>query len=80
MRGQFRTPLKVIRLFDEREQVLRREVLDELQAQWRNRSSAQIEKLLSDVHKAGLITITPGREWASIDSCISNGTMGSSHA
>lgn len=63
--GQFRAPLKVIRLFDERESILRREVLDELTAEWRNRSQREIERLLTDLHRAGLITITPGREWAS---------------
>jgi len=63
--GQFRVPLKVIRLFDERESILRREVLDELTAEWRNKSQREIERLLTDLHKAGLITITPGREWAS---------------
>jgi hypothetical protein len=63
--GQFRVPLKVIRLFDERESILRREVLDELTAEWRNKSQREIERLLTDLHKVGLITITPGREWAS---------------
>jgi hypothetical protein len=65
VRGQFRAPLKVIRLFDERESILRREVLDELRAQWRSRSESDIEKLLIDMHKAGLVTISRGREWAS---------------
>jgi hypothetical protein len=48
-----------------RESILRREVLDELTAEWRNKSQREIERLLTDLHKAGLITITPGREWAS---------------
>jgi hypothetical protein len=65
VRGQFRAPLKVIRLFDERESILRREVLDQLQATWRNKKANDIERLLSDMHHAGLITITRGREWAS---------------
>jgi hypothetical protein len=65
VRGQFRAPLKVIRLFDERESILRRDVLDQLQATWRNKKANDIERLLSDMHHAGLITITRGREWAS---------------
>ncbi len=64
-RGQFRTPLRVIRLFDERESILRREVMDQLSAEWRSRPQNEIERLLTDMHKAGLITISPGREWAS---------------
>ncbi len=64
-RGQFRSPLKVIRTFDERETILRRELIDQLQAQWTTKSVRDIEKLLSDMHRAGLITISPGREWAS---------------
>lgn len=60
--GQFRTPLSVIRLFDERESILRREVLDELS---RTKPIKKVEKLLTDLHRAGLITISPGREWAS---------------
>jgi hypothetical protein len=64
-RGQFRTPLKVIRQFDEREEILRRELIDELQSEWRNKPAKEIKDLLSDMHKAGLITITAGREWAS---------------
>lgn len=64
-RGQFRTPLKVIRQFDEREEILRRELIDELQSEWKGKSAKDIEKLLADMHKAGLITVTPGREWAS---------------
>ena len=62
--GQFRRPLKVIRLFDERESILRREVLYELAAQGYI-SPRDAEKLLADMHGAGLLTITPGREWAS---------------
>lgn len=62
---QFRIPLKVIRLFDERESILRREVVDQLVSEWKGKSQKNIEKLLGDMHKAGLITITPGREWAS---------------
>jgi hypothetical protein len=65
VKGQFRAPLKVIRLFDERDSILRREVIDELQSQWRNKKLRDIEYLLADLHKAGLITITRGREWAS---------------
>jgi len=63
--GQFRVPLKVIRVFDEREQMLRRELVDQLQAEWRSKPLKDIEKLLADMHKGGLITITRGREWAS---------------
>jgi hypothetical protein len=63
--GQFRQPLKVIRLFDEREAILRREVLDELRGTWPGKKVSEIEKLIGDMHAAGLITITPGREWAS---------------
>jgi hypothetical protein len=63
--GQFRVPLKVIRLFDERESILRREVLDELHSSWGNKKLTEIEDLVADMHKAGLITITRGREWAS---------------
>jgi hypothetical protein len=62
--GQFRMPLKIIRLFDERESILRREVLDELEAEWR-KPQREIERRLTDLHRAGLITISPGREWAS---------------
>lgn len=65
VKGQFRGPLKVIRMFDERDSILRRELVDELAAEWKGRSEKQIEALLKDMHKAGLITITPGREWAS---------------
>ena len=64
-RGQFRRPLKIIRMFDERESILRREVLDQLQSEWHGRRYSDIERLLGDMHKAGLITITRGREWAS---------------
>lgn len=64
-RGQFRTPLKVLRLFDERETMLRREVLDQLGSHWSRKRRSDIEELLGDMHKAGLITITAGREWAS---------------
>ena len=63
--GQFRAPLKVIRVFDERESILRRELLDQLQSEWRSKPLKDIEKLLADMHKSGLITITRGREWAS---------------
>ncbi len=65
VRGQFRRPLKVIRLFDERERILRREVLDLLGAQLPHVAPADLEDLVADLHQAGLITITPGREWAS---------------
>ena len=63
--GQFRVPLKVIRLFDEVDSMLRREVLDQLGTFWKNKKPAAIEALISDLHKFGLITITSGREWAS---------------
>jgi hypothetical protein len=65
VRGQFRTPLKVIRMFDERESMLRRELINQLQSEWRSRSAADIERLIRDMHEAGLLTITSGREWAS---------------
>ena len=63
--GQFRTPLKVIRLFDEKESILRREAVDELRSAWPNKKESEVNSLLSDMHKSGLITISPGREWAS---------------
>src|SRR6267154_5039 len=65
VKGQFRVPLRVIRLFDERKRILRREALDQLQSGPSGMSAVKSERLLSDMHKAGLITITPGREWAS---------------
>jgi hypothetical protein len=64
-RGQYRAPLKVIRLFDAREAILRREAIDQLQSEWNGKTVKDIEKLLTDMHNAGLITMTPGREWAS---------------
>lgn len=65
VKGQFRTPLKVIHLFDEKETILRREVIDQLVSSSPIKKEKKIEALLSDMHKAGLITISPGREWAS---------------
>ena len=65
VKGQFRTPLKVIRLFDEKETILRREVIDQLVSSSPQKKEKDVEVLLSDMHKAGLITITAGREWAS---------------
>jgi hypothetical protein len=64
-RAQYRTPLKVIRLLDERESILRRELVDELAEAWPRKPEGQIEALLKDMHKAALLTITRGREWAS---------------
>jgi hypothetical protein len=63
--GSYRAPLKVIRLFDERETILRRETIDELKSEWKGKKDSDIEKLISDMHDAGLITISRGREWAS---------------
>jgi hypothetical protein len=65
VRGQFRVPLKVIRLFDERDSILRRELIDLLRASWRNGSVTQVEAILSDLHRGGLMTISGGRERAS---------------
>ena len=65
VKGQFRTPLKVIRLLDERESMLRRELVDLLQADWRSKPENEISELIRDLHDAGLITVTKGREWAS---------------
>lgn len=65
VKGQFRTPLKVIRMFDERDTMLRRELVDLLQAEWRSKSIDDINYWIRDLHNAGLITVTKGREWAS---------------
>jgi len=65
VKGQFRTPLKVIRMFDERDSMLRRELVDQLQVAWPGKPEKKISELVRDLHDAGLITVTKGREWAS---------------
>ena len=62
--GEIASYNKIIRKFDEREEILRREPVDEL-ASDSARTTALIERRLKQMHDGGLITITPGREWAS---------------
>ena len=57
--------LRIIRKFDQREEILRRELVDELLVESSARNEQSIDARLKQLHKGGLITISRGREWAS---------------
>ncbi len=56
---------RIIRKFDGREEILRRELVDELVSDSTRATEQEVDQRLKRLHDAGLITITRGREWAS---------------
>ena len=58
--GSIRGFLKILRKFDEREELLRRELLDELRTEPHAPRVHVLEERLRTLHRAGLITITRG--------------------
>ena len=58
--GSIRAFLKIIRKFDEREELLRRELLDELGTEPGAPGRAILEQRLRTLHESGLVTVTRG--------------------
>jgi len=68
--GSIKAFLKIIRKFDEREELLRRELLDELSTEPGAPDRRTLEGRLRALHQAGLVTVTRGnlassRVWVS---------------